>query len=225
MLRSVVRSESLSALVPTVRIVGALTGIVLIHAAFLADRPVLGFLGVAIAFGATLATNLRLWLTPRRFLGLCIAGVVAGLLTGFGAQSAQRYVLIGVPILAHLSLSILFGLSLLPGRTALITCFSRVERAPVIDPVIERYTRLLTWIWVIYFAAIAAGAVILVLGGRLTAASWITSVLSPAIGGLLFFGEHVYRYLRPAVFGPTSLVRTFRSMADPEAWRLVKQRG
>lgn len=213
----------MSALAPIIRIIVAVFGIALIHAAFLTDQPALGFYAIAGAGAVGLADGWRRRaISTAGYVILLVLSAGFFLVALYGGGTTQMHLLITVPILAHLALCGLFGSTLLPGRTALITCFSRIERAPIIDPVIERYTRILTWLWVCYFAAITMAAAVLAVIGDFSTASWVTSVVSPAAGVVLFAGDHLYRYLRPSVFGPTSIVRTFRSMADPAAWRLMK---
>jgi uncharacterized membrane protein len=66
------------------------------------------------------------------------------------------------PVLVPLMLGAVFALSLMPGRTALVTRFVELTEGPAPDDV-RHYTRALTWVWTLVFLGLALEATLLAL--------------------------------------------------------------
>ncbi len=214
------RYSRLLALARTIRIVVAIAGIASIHYAFIGSRPEIGFAGLLGLAAGNLVANLLSGGSPReRWLWLAVAlACVLALASGRVGGPDGAYALFAVPFFFNLSLFLVFGVSLLPGHLPVITRISRLHR-PRTDPRIERYTRRVTGLWAWFFACILAGAAAALALGGAGVASWIINVASPAGALVLFLVEHLYRYLRPGTFGPTSIVETLRLVVRPDAWR------
>lgn len=214
------RGSLLPTLARTIRIVVAITGIGSIHIAFIESRPEIGFIGLlGLATGNLLANFLTGGPLRERWVwsGVALACALA-LASGRIDGRDGAYALIAVPFLFNLFLFLVFGGSLLPGRLPVITRLSRLERTRI-EPVIERYTRRITGLWALFFAGILGGAAVAFATGNADLASWIINVVSPAGSLTLFVVEHLHRYLRPGIFGPTSMFNTLRLVVRPDAWR------
>jgi uncharacterized membrane protein len=198
-----------------IRVIGAVLGIGLIHYAFIAEYPRTGFYGLMIlALPGLLSGRILV-----RLVFLAIGAIAFFSAIGYGEPDAGPYLLLAVPVCINLMLMFLFGVTLLPGRTPLITRFSRFDSLQTAGPEIDRHTRLVTVLWAGYFALIVAATVLSATAGSFLAASWIVTVGSPVGSAALFLLEHLYRYYRKDMFGQASVFRTLRVIAHPEAWR------
>lgn len=198
-----------------IRVIGAVLGIGLIHYAFILEHPETGFYGLMIlALPGILSDRI-----PVRLLFLAIGAIAFFSVIGYGEPGAGPYILLTAPVCINLMLMGLFGVTLLPGRIPLITRFSRFDRLQTAGPEVDRHTRMVTALWVGYFAVIVAATVTLALVGNFLAASWVVTVGSPAGSAALFLLEHLYRYIRRDLFGQASVFRTLRVIAHPDAWR------
>jgi hypothetical protein len=106
--------------------------------------------------------------------------------------------------------------ALLPGEP-LITRFRRLDIGHV-EPKFIRYTRQLTMLWTIVFAAGALASLAAAMSGNVELWSWIAFVLLPALTVALFLGEHVYRAYRYGAEERTSPLHTLSLMFHPQAW-------
>ena len=116
------------------------------------------------------------------------------------------------PVAANLTLCWLFGRTLVRGRIPLIARFAMIEQG-ALTPELERYTRTLTWVWTLVFAAAAAISAALALSGSRDAWSLFTNLLNYLAVAFLFLGEYVYRRLRWRAYrhhSPLQLLRNVR---------------
>ena len=118
------------------------------------------------------------------------------------------------PILVYVFLFFVFAATLMPGREPLITRVYRADQGEV-DPLVVPYTRQLTMVWAGLFALLAILSTTLLFYVDIGTWSWISNVVGPALSMALFVGEHA---IRPARYGRTSPVRTFRTMLRPGSW-------
>lgn len=154
-----------------------------------------------------------------RLMFVGIGGLAFFSAIGYGDPAAGPYLLLAAPVFINLMLMFLFGVTLLPGHTPLITRFSRFDRLQTTGPEIDRHTRLVTALWAAYFALILAATVLLAAAGDFPAASWVVTICSPVGSAALFLLEHLYRHFRRDMFGQASVFRTLRVIAHPDAWR------
>lgn len=109
-----------------IRVIGAITGIGLIHYAFVRDRPEAGFYGIILLALLGMMSRAR----PVRLVFLAVGAVAVFGASGYGGADTGRYLLLAVPIVMHLAAMLVFGLTLLPGRVPLITHFSKFDHHP-----------------------------------------------------------------------------------------------
>ncbi|MBV9748521.1 MAG: hypothetical protein JO157_06895 [Acetobacteraceae bacterium] len=107
--------------------------------------------------------------------------------------------LLAVAGLSHLALFggllALFGATLLPGRTPLVTQLA--ERLdPGFHPSMAGYTRAVTWAWCLLFAGELLASLLLLLFAPAAAWSLFVNGLDVALVALMFLGEYGVRRLR-----------------------------
>src|SRR5574341_2539028 len=99
------------------------------------------------------------------------------------------------PVAINLALCWLFGRTLRNGRVPLIARFAMMEQGELSEE-LARYTRTLTWLWTLLFAAAAAASLVLALSGSRDAWSLFTNLINYLLVAALFLGEFAYRRLR-----------------------------
>jgi uncharacterized membrane protein len=131
---------------------------------------------------------------PAVWSTIVAAGTVAGVV--WMAPTLPDLVLRASPVVINLVLCVVFGLTLRPGQDALITRFARLEHATALPASVERYTRRLTVLWTVFFAAMATTTVVL----EIVASRTVYSLFANVINWLLLFaflvGEYRYRRIR-----------------------------
>lgn len=160
----------------------------LVHASVVLAMPYLQVIAVllfllGILVNALLRWQLLPWLV---FLGL------SSIIVALGYYSLALYLLYIPPILIPLGLSILFGSTLLPGRTPLITAIATKARGPL-SPGLLKYTAFLTQLWCGLFLILVMWSVVLTLIGQPEMWSWFTNFINYGIVGVLFTGEFFVR--------------------------------
>ena len=110
--------------------------------------------------------------------------------------------------LAHLLASHRFAATLLPGREALISRYTRFDFGHL-PPAYGGYTRALTALWAALLAGFAV-AQAAAAAGHLSASR--TMAVEIAACAALFLGEHAVRGLLVPQHGPASLRRTIRAV-------------
>ena len=117
---------------------------------------------------------------------------------GMGAASAQ---VVGTGLVTvsatihtavYTALLAAFGMSLLPGREALITALARKMHGTIPDDMAV-YTRGVTWAWCGFFAAQLAISLALFLWAPVAAWSLFVNALDLPLLVLMFTAEHAYR--------------------------------
>jgi len=147
-----------------------------------------------------------------RWLALLACGALAAAWPAIGPGAAILLPPL-LPPFGDLLLALHFGLTLRPGREALITRYTRADfgRLP---PECAAYTRALTALWALVFLLMAPLHLALLLGlppfPRLGAG--LVMGLTAAFMLLLFLGEHVVRSLRFPQFGLATPARTLRAI-------------
>lgn len=114
---------------------------------------------------------------------------------------------------AHAVLAWMFGITLRPGATPLITAIAaRVHRQPL-TPALHAYTRRLTRGWVVFFVAMIAVSLVLVVVAPWGWWSFFCTVLTPGAAVAGFVGEHVWRRIAHPEFERVTLHTAW------QAWR------
>ncbi|MGI9026124.1 MAG: hypothetical protein ACR2GP_11195 [Burkholderiaceae bacterium] len=143
----------------------------------------------AIAVLSICARSRRYWIIP-------IAAILFGLvLWRFGDALAAGVdnVLYAENIAFDLLLALVFAITLLPGREALVTRLARVVHGGAIPDVIVPYTRAVTAMWAIYFIALASISTLLFFTQSREAWSLFVNVLVWPLTVAVFAIEYTVR--------------------------------
>ncbi len=204
---------------PESRILFAVVSFLAIHIAIVKQAPAAAIivgLGYAIinlvldwGQGASAARRIA-WFTAIMLLVAALAAIWHG-------YASAIALLLAPSVLANLAMLYVFGHTLLPGKEPLITRFRRLDIGHV-EPKFIRYTRQLTMLWTILFAAGTLVSLAAAVSGNVELWSWIAFVLLPALTVALFLGEHVYRAYRYGAEERTSPLRTLSLMFHPQVW-------
>jgi uncharacterized membrane protein len=114
-----------------------------------------------------------------------------------------------------------FGKSLQGGRTPMVTGFAQLVH-PTMTPVLESYTRAVTWAWTIYFGGTALLSLLLFAFAPITAWSVFANLLGIPLLVLMFAGEYAVRciVLPPEDrAGPLDAIRAYRQSSSGSARR------
>jgi uncharacterized membrane protein len=204
---------------PESRILFAVVSFLAIHVAIVKQAPVaavivgLGYAIISLAMdwaqGARAARRIA-WFAAIMLLIAAFAAVWQGYVSAIA-------LLLAPSVLANLTMLYVFGHTLLPGREPLITRFRRLDIGHVAPKFIS-YTRRLTMLWTILFAAGTLASLAAAMAGDFELWSWIAFILLPALTVTLFLGEHVYRAYRYGAEERTSPLHTLSLMFHPQAW-------
>lgn len=105
----------------------------------------------------------------------------------------QKLILFLPPILIPLTLAYIFGKTLLGEQQAFITVMAqKMSNTTLIDSEIK-YTRIITYLWVIFFIVIATEALYLALFYDMTTWSYVTNFLNYILIAAMFVVEYVVR--------------------------------
>jgi uncharacterized membrane protein len=136
-----------------------------------------------------------------RFGLLLIIGVVAALVLLGWLWSTLDNPLVWLYFLQNAgvssALAILFGRTLMAGRRPLVTTFAAAVHEEM-SPLLLRYTRQVTFAWMLFFIVCALVSVMLFFVAPIEAWSWFANVLMLPLIGLMFIVEYgVRKYVLP----------------------------
>ncbi len=128
-----------------------------------------------------------LWREPggRWMLGIALA--YCALLSFTGESMLLRW----YPVLINALLLAVFGVSLIHGPP-FIERIARL-REPDLPPAAVRYTRVVTWVWTVFFALSGTTSAVLTLWGSLACWTLYNGLISYLLVGLLFGVEWMFR--------------------------------
>lgn len=160
-------------------------------------QPALGFgvllfvivLHLSIKMQGNRHKDHRFWWVSLAGIGLLISLVVLAKYWG------PAYPLFLAPVLINSSLFILFGRSLLPGQTPLITQMSNSEYGET-RPELAVFTRRLTIIWCGFFVIMLLESILLAKYATLEVWSLFTNILNYLFILVLFIGGYLYQIVR-----------------------------
>jgi uncharacterized membrane protein len=135
---------------------------------------------------------------------------ISAALYGLVFVGGGQYALFLPPVLLPAALGMLFGESLLPGRTPLISRVARAARGGHLAPELMHYTRRVTAAWAGLLFALALTAALLALFAPLHAWSVFANLVSYVILGLAFPLEYLWRRWR------------YRQYEHPGFWAHIK---
>lgn len=113
----------------------------------------------------------------------------------------------GPPIAINFAMAALFAVSLWR-NDPLVTRFARLQRHSMTAEV-ERYTRRLTLVWVVWLALLGVAGILIALHGDERWGAWWSGLLDYLLVAALFVGELVYRHR--SVRGVADQVRSVRA--------------
>lgn len=163
----------------------------IVHASILSPEPWLKWLAIAVLSALPLYPMLR----ARRWWAWLALFAAFAACAGLVMLSASRFLLYLPPVLIPLSLLALFGSSLRTGREPLISKIARFERGTLTEE-LARYTRRLTLLWSLLFAALAISAIVLAIAAPPRVWSLATNFIHYFVIGAAFAGEYAYRRWR-----------------------------
>lgn len=153
-----------------------------IHFGVLSGHPLPALLVLAALISIPLLDRRRWWLLPLVPLILYLV---------WSTHSAGALLLLP-PVLINLAMALIFGSTLLPGATPLITQFSRILKG-TLDTKALRYTRRITLAWVVFFTLMALESVLLALYAPPWVWSLFTNFLNYLFLLLFFLVEYALR--------------------------------
>lgn len=110
----------------------------------------------------------------------------------FGWISILIYLL---PTVIPLLLLFTFGSTLLPGKTPMVTAIALSAEGSLSDEM-QRYTRALTWLWVIVFVILAMESILMIIFAEAVLWSWVINIANPILIGGIFIAEFAFRKVR-----------------------------
>lgn len=152
-----------------------------------------------------------LWASATRTSGSVVSCMILATLVAGLVLAAPDLLLYAPPVAINLALAAVFGASLLPARTPVISIFASMEQGGL-PPDLARYTRLLTWIWTVLFIAMAGLAAALALSGSLVLWSTFANLASYLLVAILFIGEYGYRRWRFSHYRHATLLELMQNV-------------
>ena len=179
--------------------------------------PTSGWSVVVILTPVLTAVTIGAWRSGQRvigalaglcYLGLCVAAAL-------GVSVAPRLLYLAENVGINLFLAGVFGFSLRPGHTALITQMAaRVHRIFTAD--MAAYTRRCTLGWTIYFIVMATISIGLFVFAPFEAWATFANIITPIAVVAMFGGEYLMRYRWHPEFERTTLADSVRSYMESD---------
>lgn len=143
---------------------------------------------------------LAVWVVARaRNKATWLAGLFAAGVLIYLAENQEQLGLVAFSGISHatacLFLLWLFGRTLAPGTEALVTRISRRVHG-ALPGEMERFTRNLTLVWCVFFAAQLVASALLYEFASLEVWSAFVNLLNLPLLGLMFAGQWIYRNIR-----------------------------
>lgn len=181
------------------------------HLGAVTGEPGLAAGGLVLVAWSVLAT--RLCAARALLLGALV--LAAALALSVLEPAAVLYL---PPLAIYAALGALFGASLRRGREPMVSRFARIERGAELPPDLARYTRVLTVLWVAFFAAMACASLALALWAGVTAWSLFTNVIGYVLVAAFFAGEYAYRRRRYRHYRHAGFVEFLRRIPSYRIW-------
>jgi len=162
----------------------------LIHFSFAFDRPlIVAGLWLAVAVVGLLVAVRRANVRSSLLFGALLS---AGIILWWLGKAVDLMYL--PPVLVNLALMVLFGKTLSPGATPLVSRVASLWRG-TLDPVVALYTRRVTIAWTIFFALMALESIGLALFAPVHVWSFFTNFLNYVLVLLFFVIEYQLRFV------------------------------
>lgn len=114
-------------------------------------------------------------------------------------------ILLAAPVLMISGLLLLFAGTLLPDKTPLITRFAMLVESEPLAIEIARYTRKVTWLWVVVFGLLLLESVLL----ALLAPTWLWSLFTNGLNYLIVMLVLLIEFCWRMYFLPQTSIRSF----------------
>ncbi len=163
----------------------------LTHLAIILAIPTLQAAAIVILAIGLLYTPLK---AGHKIAWLILIGISLLTLISGWAQLTP-FVLYIPPVLLPLLFLAVFGHTLLPGHTPLVTAIGEQSRGPL-TPAMRAYTHKVTIMWTLVFLILAISAVLLPWLASPERWSLFTNILNYLLVGALFVSEYIYRRYR-----------------------------
>lgn len=160
------------------------------------------------------------WRSGHRWLSAAVAAGLAALCVqaGLGIQASPRALYLVQHAGINFGLALVFGNTLRPGRTPLISAVALRVHGGHLPPRQLAYTRSLTLAWVIFFLLLVLVSLGLFAFASFDAWALFANVATPLATAAMFFGEHLLRYrLHPEFERATAADAVRAYMQGPKA--------
>jgi len=181
-----------------------------VHALVLLDAPWIAVVGLIVTSIVSLMA-LVLAQGARRHYGWLALYALLATLGVVNVLTDSVYALFLPPVVINIGLMLFFGVTLRLGATPFIERLMRLECNATLSGSLRAYARRLTWIWVVYFGAVAVVSLLLAWQAPLAVWSLFTNVLNYVIVVMLLATQYLYRWAR---FGRAGML---------PPWRLVQR--
>jgi uncharacterized membrane protein len=166
-------------------------------------KPTLPLLWLAALFLMSYLAN------PRSLGWLALSAGTLGAVTFSLLYGYEATILRLPPILICGAFALLFGRTLLPGRRPLISHIGAQLRGQL-PPAADRYGRLLTWIWTLFFIGMGLESLLLAIFASPYWWSLFTNFLNYGFIALLFVAEYPIRRIILRDMEHTSFIDSLR---------------
>ena len=162
-----------------------------VHFAVIFNRPELSLLAlivlaVGLCYQGLKAKSLFAWSV------ILVLGMLA---LAFNYFQLTMYILYVPPVVIPLLVGGIFFRSLMPGQTPLVTAIGENVHGPFDQP-LRAYTRLITLLWTVLFAATALWSILLAVFAADELWSLVTNFVNYILVGIFFVVEFIYRKWR-----------------------------
>lgn len=161
---------------------------------------------------AAIALGVLIWAIAdgRPAAALLAAGLAA--LLAATMLYAPQLLLFAPPVILNAAFAAFFGASLRPGHEPVIGIYARHEQGGILPADLAQHARVVTLLWTILLAVMAALALALALWAPLETWSLFSNVVFYAMVAALFIGEYLYRRVRFRHYRHASLTALLRNV-------------
>lgn len=218
-MRSIAPGSGAPARPPRWGAIGALCAVlgylVFTHFALAHQHPRLALAALVCVCGISL--SLRAHTRAGRW-GAALASVAILVALSAVPQSERlEWIIFVPPVLVNAVLCWAFWRTLLRGKVPMVSVFARHAHGGELADDLVVYTRRLTWVWSVFFAAMAAIAAALAVFGPLRAWSLFVNFGNPVLVAVLFLGEYAWRRVRYRHHRHTTLLDMTQYLRLPQA--------
>lgn len=166
---------------------------------------------VGVGFAAILAAAV-LWTMRRKGPVVLVASAaLAAVIVVAVATSRTEHLVYVPPVVITVLLAGVFGRSLGPGRTPLVTVFATIVRGDL-DPRVARYTRRVTQLWTVVLVLLTVELVLLAVLAPVELWSLFANGINYVFVVVLFLAEYGFRRIYLADIPHTSFLQYIKAV-------------